>query len=698
MRPEQAFDPRCADSSLALFAASNCNPPSRCPPTGSDRLLGGRYRLRGLIGSGAMGNVYQGFDERRGRHCAIKMLNTPSGCSKDDYQRFANEAATVAKLRHPNVVQVSDFSHDSNGRPFIVMELLTGVDLHSHLQICGRLPLVQVQEMVGQIAAALNYAHQLGIIHRDIKPRNIFLSRPLGAGGAANAIEVVKVVDFGLSKRLSSSVRHTAHGIILGTPEYLSPEATLGRSQEVDAHTDQWALAITAYRMLSGVLPFKSDDIVQTLLKIRQDTPLPIAQLAPGLPDYASSAITRAMSKRKQDRFASIQDFARAFCGMSEASEQERQGRLFHARNQATQGPSWMVGASAVQAALLAKPQLEQTRQIESNLLDGLLASSEEDGKDPGATAVYEERHLQSLGIAQANLPKPHVAVSFELTALPPSWRGPMALGVIFFLLALSLTCLPIKEADWAQAASGLKVFGLFDGMFRQRVPASLTPPQASGAPGPTVGAAMGSSLPDLVPAAAAAKDASTARRAGTAALGSIAVPHAARSRAPRPRISSPHDQSVADANKPDFILDPLAVKATAEPGAARPQPRAEASSATRDVQLAAMHPGPTIASPLRSPLAGTAHAADTAPVSLRRIAGADPHLPVFIRSYMKGQQLVCSYLICIEPSGKVGLVRTLHGLPQGDDQIIATLLEWRYLPIATRTCRQQEFKFEIIP
>lgn len=279
----------------------------------SARLLCGRYQLEAVIGRGAMGMVYRAHDLRTGAPCAIKMLSQTQ--DEDAYQRFATEATVISQLFHPNIVEIREFRRDESGAPFLVMELLTGVDLHNYLQYHRSLPLDRTQEIVRQVASALHAIHSAGIVHRDVKAKNIFLSQKTGRDGAL--FEEVKLVDFGLSKIIGHPQQQTAVGIILGTPEYLAPEATHGRSSWVDARADQWSLAAVAYRMLSGRLPFEDPDgdVIKLLLNIRCLPTPSLHRFTPALPHYVVSSIERALCKNKQDRFPSILEFARAFCG-----------------------------------------------------------------------------------------------------------------------------------------------------------------------------------------------------------------------------------------------------------------------------------------------------------------------------------------------------------------------------------------------
>lgn len=279
----------------------------------SSRLLCGRYQLQTVIGRGAMGTVYRARDLRTGTLCAIKMLSQTQ--DEDAYLRFVTEATVIAQLFHPNIVEIHEFRRDELGAPFLVMELLTGVDLHTYIQYHKQIPLERTQEIIRQVASALHAIHCAGIVHRDVKAKNIFLAKKKSRDGTVK--EEVKLVDFGLSKIIGHRQQQTAIGIILGTPEYLAPEATHGRSAMVDARADQWSLAAVAFRMLSGRLPFDDpdDDVIKLLVHIRSQPPPNLRELVQTLPAYAVSAIERALSKNKEDRFPSMLEFARAFCG-----------------------------------------------------------------------------------------------------------------------------------------------------------------------------------------------------------------------------------------------------------------------------------------------------------------------------------------------------------------------------------------------
>jgi serine/threonine-protein kinase len=277
------------------------------------RVLAGRYRIEAVLGRGAVGAVYRTLDLQTQTACATKVLHASLGEDDDAHVRFENEGRVIAQLFHPNIVELLEFGRDRDGTPFLVMELLAGPTLLELIRGGGRLPLSRVVDIARQIGSALHAAHSVGIVHRDIKPQNIVLHREKSESGGK---DVIKVVDFGLSRMLSARGQHTAPGIIVGTVEYMSPEATTGKREEIDARTDQWALAVVVYRLLSGRLPFQSSDVVRLMLQIRRDQPPPLVSLVPGLPPFVSAAVERALRKDKFERFESVQDFVRALQGL----------------------------------------------------------------------------------------------------------------------------------------------------------------------------------------------------------------------------------------------------------------------------------------------------------------------------------------------------------------------------------------------
>lgn len=291
------------------------------------RILAERYQLVSLLGIGAMGEVYRAIDIAKQQLCAIKLVFSGAVRCLNAERRFQKEAAVVARLFHPNIVEVREFCVDHDGTHFLVMELLHGQDLYSLISRTGAVPLLRTLEIVRCVGAALQYAHDLGVVHRDVKPNNIFLGQRGDSDG--NVTEQIKVLDFGLAKLdefgglLSDSDSLGAaftcpdtppltQGLVIGTPAYLAPEATIAGGQFVDHRSDQWSLAVVAYELLTGQLPFQEANPYHLCLQIRHTPHTPVQQLVPTIPGHVEKAINRALSKDREKRFDNIQDFVRA--------------------------------------------------------------------------------------------------------------------------------------------------------------------------------------------------------------------------------------------------------------------------------------------------------------------------------------------------------------------------------------------------
>jgi len=275
---------------------------SRAPGALEGLLLGGSYRLGRLVGEGSMGAVYEGTQEGLGRPVAIKILKARGGVDTTALERFGREARAAAALGHPNIVQVTDFRPDADP-PFLVMERLHGESLRAVISREKRLPVVRAALIVTQILDALSAAHRGGIVHRDIKPDNVFLTRI--AGGT----DMVKVLDFGVAK-LTGDRPLTAHGALMGSPAYMAPEQATGRA--VDARTDVWAVGATLYHALTGRLPFDASSLPELVTWLLERPPPPLGAVLPGIDARMIAVVDRALAKDPAGRFASAEEMQRA--------------------------------------------------------------------------------------------------------------------------------------------------------------------------------------------------------------------------------------------------------------------------------------------------------------------------------------------------------------------------------------------------
>lgn len=256
----------------------------------------GRYENLQLLGQGGMGAVYRGFDPSLHRTVAIKVM---LGQNPEFLARFEREARAVAKLSHPNVVQVYDFGRDEQGNPFFVMELLSGRSLDSLLKEKGPLPPVKVVDVLRQAADGLHAAHAVGIIHRDIKPHNLMLD------DAGN----VKIVDFGIARDTGSTDELTSTQATPGTLHYMAPEVLSG--QPADRRADIYALGLVGFHLLAGKPPFTGPSAVAVAMK-QINEPLPdLRDEAPGVPTGLRRLIEKMTEKNLETRIQNCQDVAK---------------------------------------------------------------------------------------------------------------------------------------------------------------------------------------------------------------------------------------------------------------------------------------------------------------------------------------------------------------------------------------------------
>ena len=274
-------------------------------------VLDGTYKILRRIGDGGMGEVFEARHARLAGRYAVKVLNTASSAQAEAVARFRREAQVTSALRHPGIVQIIDFNTTAAGVSYLVMEYLEGANLETIIDGQGAQPLDRVVSIARQVASALTEAHRRGIVHRDLKPQNIFLVAR-AAGDDDDEPERAKVLDFGISKIRSASRALTETAVVLGTPQYMSPEQAEGKTADVDAATDQFALAAIVYEMLVGTPAFNGDTLASVVYKVVHGAPEPIGARRADLPAAVERVVTRGLSKKKADRFASVADFALA--------------------------------------------------------------------------------------------------------------------------------------------------------------------------------------------------------------------------------------------------------------------------------------------------------------------------------------------------------------------------------------------------
>ncbi|HEU4699105.1 MAG TPA: serine/threonine-protein kinase [Gemmatimonadales bacterium] len=276
----------------------------------SNQVLDHRYQVQRKIGEGGMSYVYQALELDGGRTVAVKILIPRLSRDPGSVERLKREAQMAMRLSHPHVCPVLRYGQTEDGMLYLVMPFLAGEPLNDHETRRGPYPVEEGVETLVQICHGLQHAHDLGIVHRDLKPENIMLVPERGAkAGGFRAV----VMDFGLAKERHAGPevqKLTQTGIVLGTPEFMSPEQIRGKP--LDGRSDQYALAVLAFEMFTGQLPFAGKTSQEMMLARLRGQPASLRQLRPDLPARLDAAIMKAMSMQPDDRYGSMEQFAHA--------------------------------------------------------------------------------------------------------------------------------------------------------------------------------------------------------------------------------------------------------------------------------------------------------------------------------------------------------------------------------------------------
>ena len=297
-----------------------------CPSDGTvlekveDPLIGqtlaDKYRIEELINEGGMGAVYRGTHVLMDKTVAVKVLHPALAADDKIVARFSREARAASRISHPHALNVTDFGESDNGIVFLVMEYLKGETLKEVIHSEGPMPLARVIEIIRQICGALEAAHTEGVVHRDLKSDNIMLV-DVGSGDWA------KVLDFGIAKiteKVGQDTALTAPNLIIGTPQYMSPEQC-SQAAEIDSRSDIYSLGIILYEMLVGHVPFTGESPTAIMMKHLQDPPPSILEKRKDLPAAVGRVVTRAMAKRPEDRFQTVSELSEELGLAAESKE-----------------------------------------------------------------------------------------------------------------------------------------------------------------------------------------------------------------------------------------------------------------------------------------------------------------------------------------------------------------------------------------
>lgn len=285
--------------------------PAQPTPKPSDlapgQLVDNVYRIKGALGRGGMATVFDAEQIHMGRPVALKVLALGDNAPAEAKARMLREARAIAALSHPNICQIYDFGELRDGRPYIVMERLYGEPLSARLEREGALPLIDACDIVMQMLLGLGAAHKKGLVHRDIKPDNVFLVRRSGRA------DVVKLLDFGVVKHAHplsdddavSEDSITRTGVVMGTPYYMAPEQAFG-DKRLDGRVDIFASGVVFYECMTGKRPFSAPSPQALLRALLSEAPPAITTLRPSAPKKADRIFDRACARRREERYEHV--------------------------------------------------------------------------------------------------------------------------------------------------------------------------------------------------------------------------------------------------------------------------------------------------------------------------------------------------------------------------------------------------------
>ena len=286
------------------------------PPAGAGEVgTLGPYRVLKLLGRGGMGAVYLAMDTRLNRKLAMKVMLPQYAADPVAKERFLREARATAQVAHDNVVTVYE-ADERDGIAYISMQFLAGSPLDEYLLKKGTPSITQIIRLAREAAAGLAAAHRIGLVHRDVKPANLWLEAPNGR---------VKVLDFGLAKPVDTDVEVTKSGLIIGTPAYMSPEQA--RGHKLDPRTDLFSLGAVLYRLCVGKSPFDAPSTMAVLTALAADDPQPIRELNPKVPESLAALIHQMLAKKPEQRPATADEVVRRLRGIAEEQTHSAQAK-----------------------------------------------------------------------------------------------------------------------------------------------------------------------------------------------------------------------------------------------------------------------------------------------------------------------------------------------------------------------------------
>jgi eukaryotic-like serine/threonine-protein kinase len=365
---------------------------------GNDPTKLGKYVIKSQLGKGGMGVVYLAEDKRLGRPVALKMMSPSLADDPELLERFYREAQSAGQLRHPNIVTIYDID-EADGIPFIAMEFLEGESLESIIKSGKDVPILKKVDIITQTCRGLHYAHEHGIVHRDVKPANIVVLKD----------GTVKIVDFGIARVAGGTKTRT--GVVMGTPMYMSPEQVLGHS--VDGRSDIFSAGVILYELLTHHNPFGGGDFTTILFRIVDAKPESLSLILPNCPPLLDTALTKALAKDREERYQTAQDFA---FDLQQVGDYLRKHMVTLYVEQ---------GVRSIDEGnlTLAKESLQRVLEIDSNhnVARSLLAKVQEQIYSRKRTQKVEQSILQAKEAMQSEEYEEAILVLDEILRLEPS-------------------------------------------------------------------------------------------------------------------------------------------------------------------------------------------------------------------------------------------------------------------------------------
>lgn len=388
-----------------------------------------KYRLERRLGGGGMGDLWLGFDIKLRRRVVIKFIRSFAATDPELIARFEREARASARVRSPYVIETYDYGVD-RGCAFIVMEYLEGEDLNGRLEREQKLPLAQATILFTQLGKALDAVHAAGVIHRDLKPGNIFIT-------CLGGDELIKVLDFGVAKSSCSRDRITKTGMVLGTPRYMSPEQTMAPRQ-VDHRSDLWSMAVILYRAITGQCPFAGANINELVRRICQTSFPKASELAPELPPGVDAFFSRAFAFEPDARHQSGREMMEAFTALLPA--QTAASIRSSDALRAMPGPPPSEQSAIMKRGALGAPAAPPRYAMDRTTMTAMLATPANDlGGAP------------ETGEAEGPAPDDRLSkVVLDSRVLPPL-RVPWLVAIALLLAAASVVCHGMAQgASWS--------------------------------------------------------------------------------------------------------------------------------------------------------------------------------------------------------------------------------------------------------